>query len=563
MVYKMFFSLLASFLMLFSSAFFVNAENCIVLLEQHIVSITENDSIIPDGDKTVEDRYDYPVYRRIDLRNQLRIFDSGRSDLPATLEFHVINGEVIGRRLYENSGDYRNPDNQSDRNGVCGGRNYNKDERTGDYKRDSIGSPGNVISFLGINNNAQYGATTNYAFYLDTAFINRGTGWIKPQYMLAVDPYIPDECGSCNPETGDIEGANGKYVIGRYLYNTAMYAKVVSDSMQTGSKSWGFSDKYYDKNSGGGIHVSANETESGYLYNRKNFNKVQPVKNRAILNPDGETYIHDGYWERLAFSWAIHKGDSLYVLKGVGLEPMYKGAADDPHQLWLTLTREYGQEGKYIDFAQLISENIVPGSAYREAYYPNGDKSTYPEMRTYYDYKPASALSPGKTIGLQAIIALDDNTHKDWVFSFRYIDRFSDDFVIESETTERNTGQSPMYAQGYGGWIKFQNGVPVVSRSDEKDLMLEACVFNVKLLTNPVSNESVKPDDTSSKVTVVGGQGRVTIINAAEKKLVISNILGSVIVNSTVSSDNVSFEIPSGIVIVAVEGEKAVKIVAM
>ena len=373
--------------------------------------------------------------------------------------------------------------------------------------------------------------------------------------------YIPDECGDCNPETGDIEGANDKYVIGRYLYNTSMYAKVVTDSFLISGNNWAVADKYYDKDKGEGIPVSPTETESGYLYKKNNFNKVQPVKDMVLRNPNGSTYVHDGHWERLAFSWAIHKGDSLYVLKGIGLEPMYKGMENDPYEVWMQLTKEYGEEGKYVDFSKLISENIVLGSEYREAYYPLGERSTYPEMRTYYDYKPSTALSPGKTIGLQAIIALNDNTHKDWVFSFRYIERHADDFVIESETTERLTSKSPMIAPGYGGWIKYQNGVPVISRSDEKELMGEACVFNVKHLGNAVSNEAVNPGDAVSKVAVVGGQRSVTVLNAAGKRVVIRDILGRMTANMTVLSDNESISAPAGVVIVAVEGEKAFKTV--
>ena len=553
MVYRKIFILLASTVMLFTVAFYANAESG--ALKQTVVSDVNEDT-------TVVEKYEYPVYRRIDLSNQIR--SSGESGfLPNTFEFHVVNNEMfgLGRRLYENSGDYRNPYNQSDMYGDCGGRVYNKDERTGDYKRDTIGSPGNVISFLGINNNAQYGETTNYAIYLDTAYIDRGSGWIKPQYMFVVDAYIPDECGSCNPETGKIEGGNPKYVIGRYMYNTSMYAKAVSDSLRISADSWVYADKYFDKEKGEGIHVSATETESGYLYTRKNFNKVQPVKDMTLRNPNGAAYVHDGNWERLAFSWAIHKGDSLYVLKGVGLEPMYKGMENDSHQVWLTLTKEYGDEGTYVDFSRLVSENIVPGSAYKEAYYPRGDRSTYPEMRTYYDFKPATALSPGKTIGLQAIIALDDNTHKDWVFSFRYIERLSDDFLIESETTERNTGNGPILAQGWGAWIKFQNGVPVISRADEKDLMTEACIFNVRQVSNSVNNKRVNAGGAASKVTVAGGQGNITIYNAAGKRIVISDILGRTVANFKVSSDNESVSAPAGIIVVAIEGEKAIKVV--
>ena len=559
MVYKMFFSLFASSVMLFSSAFFVNAKDDMTSNEKPLVLIDDRGTVVTDEDTDVIAEYNYPVYRRINSGSKLRSLGQGSVDLPDIFEFHIINEEQVGRRLYENSGDYRNPNNQSDRLGLCGGRGYNKDAQTGDYKRDSIGSPGNVISFLGINNNASFGATTNYAIYLDTAFINRGTGWLKPQYMLAVDQYIPEECGACNPQTGNIESENGEYVIGRYLYNASMYAKNIADSMLIGDNKWAVADKYYDKELGEGIPVSEDSTESGYYYTRKNFNKVLPVKDRNIRNPNGATYVHDGFWERLAFSWAIHKGDSLYVLKGVGLEPMYKGMDNDPYQVWLTLTKEYGSEGKYVDFSKLISENIVPGSAYREAYYPRGDRSTYPEMRTYYDFKPATALSPGKTIGLHAIIALDDNTHKDWVFSFRYIERYADDFVIESETTERNTVRSLMVAPGYGGWIKFQNGVPVISRADEKDLMGEACVFNVIHKSNSVDNNNV--GEATSKVVVTGGNGAITVQNAAGKNVVISSAIGRIIANTTVSSDNASFTAHRGIFFVTVESEKAFKIV--
>ena len=550
MVYRKNFTLLLFALMLFALTYSANsvAGNS---LSGRVAGMNVDDDVVV----AIEDNLDYPAYRRIELGNRTKSFDFN-GNLPAVLEFDVINNGMLGFSLYENSGDYRNPDNQSDKFGDCGGRVYNKDDRTGDYKRDSLG---NVISFLGINMRSQYGKTTNYALYLDTAFINRRTGPIKPQYLIVVDPYIPEEAEYCDPMTGNIENLNGKYVIGRYMYNTTMYAKAVVDSMQNADGSWIYADKYYDKNIGEGIKVSADSTVSGYYYTRKNFNKVQPVKNNTILNPNGDAYLYDLIRERFAFSWAIHKGDSLYVLKGVGLEPMYKGLSNDPHQLWLTLSREYGEEGVYVDFDKLVSENIVPGSAYDEAYFQYGDVDNYPEMRTYYDFKPSTALSPGKTIGLHAIIALGDNTHKDWVFSFRFVERGSDDFVIESETTERNTANGAMVAPGYGGWIKFQNGVPMITRTGDSDLMAEAVAFNVKTSSDPVGNEKI--NNTASETVVAGGVGSVAILNAAGKNVTIRNILGQTIVSTMALSDNESFYVPSGIVIVVVGNESGVKTV--
>ena len=51
----------------------------------------------------------------------------------------------------------------------------------------------------------------------------------------------------------------------------------------------------------------------------------------------------------------------------------------------------------------------------------------------------------------------------------------------------------------------------------------------------------------------------MTIAGAQGKKVVISNILGQVVANTVVSSDNATIAAPQGIIVVAVEGEEAVK----
>ena len=60
-------------------------------------------------------------------------------------------------------------------------------------------------------------------------------------------------------------------------------------------------------------------------------------------------------------------------------------------------------------------------------------------------------------------------------------------------------------------------------------------------------------------IKVIAGEGNVTIAGAAGKKVVISNILGQVVANTVVSSDNATIAAPQGIIVVAVEGEEAVK----
>ncbi len=83
----------------------------------------------------------------------------------------------------------------------------------------------------------------------------------------------------------------------------------------------------------------------------------------------------------------------------------------------------------------------------------------------------------------------------------------------------------------------------------------KAARFYIESQSAPTANEGVEV----SEVTVIAGEGNVTIAGAAGKKVVISNILGQVVANTVISSDNATIAAPAGVVVVAVEGEAAVK----
>jgi hypothetical protein len=71
----------------------------------------------------------------------------------------------------------------------------------------------------------------------------------------------------------------------------------------------------------------------------------------------------------------------------------------------------------------------------------------------------------------------------------------------------------------------------------------------------PTSNDAIEV----SEVKVMAGEGQIQIAGAQGKKVVVSNILGQVIANTVVASDNAAIAAPAGVVVVAVEGEAAVK----
>lgn len=85
----------------------------------------------------------------------------------------------------------------------------------------------------------------------------------------------------------------------------------------------------------------------------------------------------------------------------------------------------------------------------------------------------------------------------------------------------------------------------------------EAYRFVIEKQAAPTANEGIEV----SEVKVIAGNGQITIMGAAGKKVVVSNILGKVVASQTISSDNATIAVPAGIVAVAVEGEAAVKAV--
>ena len=72
---------------------------------------------------------------------------------------------------------------------------------------------------------------------------------------------------------------------------------------------------------------------------------------------------------------------------------------------------------------------------------------------------------------------------------------------------------------------------------------------------NPTANEDI----TTSSISVIDKEGAVIIKGAAGKKVTISNVLGQTVANAVITSDEATITAPAGIVVVAVEGEAAVK----
>ena len=135
-------------------------------------------------------------------------------------------------------------------------------------------------------------------------------------------------------------------------------------------------------------------------------------------------------------------------------------------------------------------------------------------------------------------------SHSIGKFAFRFIDNTENAFVIE-------TGSKFF---GYGnevkpGYLKWLNGTIVVVDDIEK-----AEVFNMNTdeTRTPTANEEIAAEAT---VSVVATDGAVIVKGAEGKNVVVSTILGKVVANEVLNSDNETIAAPAGIVVVSVDGE--------
>ena len=101
-----------------------------------------------------------------------------------------------------------------------------------------------------------------------------------------------------------------------------------------------------------------------------------------------------------------------------------------------------------------------------------------------------------------------------------------------------------------GKYVSYLNGILVLGNKEQAQL------FNVTDTDlTPTDNEEI----STSEVTVIAGNGQIMIAGAAGKRVVVSNILGQVVANTVLTSDNATIAAPQGVVVVAVEDEEAVK----
>ncbi len=136
-------------------------------------------------------------------------------------------------------------------------------------------------------------------------------------------------------------------------------------------------------------------------------------------------------------------------------------------------------------------------------------------------------------------------------FAFKMINEDENEFVVETaygyDAVKWINGE-PVEYEVSKGYLKWDNGHLVVTQ-----ILDEAERFTMEdSELEATANESITAEGA---VSVVATDGAVIIKGAEGKNVVIATILGKVVANETINSDNETIAVPAGIAVVSVDGE--------
>lgn len=199
-------------------------------------------------------------------------------------------------------------------------------------------------------------------------------------------------------------------------------------------------------------------------------------------------------------------------------------------------------------------------------------KADYTADNFSFKIEKADTVIPGKPVYLisTCMIGADDET-SDVRYYLSAIDTVQHEGknrlgFIPSNDTIRTSKNSPAYfslKKNEDGSLWLENinvkGGAFVSQIANTLVMSNTGMnFSAEKASAPTANEEI---ETPTSVVVAGGHNSVTVMNAKDKKIVLTDILGKIVGNYLVTSDRFTVPASRGLLIVAIEGEVAQKVI--
>ena len=271
---------------------------------------------------------------------------------------------------------------------------------------------------------------------------------------------------------------------------------------------------------------------AGYVEGRFLVNFNDSIKHALIdkLTKRADAFKADNF-VRLGFVEAIHQGDKLFVLKnGTTLASIKEEAKDGSGMKYVKPSFfDKANQGKLYDVVELNGEHNNVAFSFRET--GDAENSFLIESNDMYNNAMIGSFGAGAWIKLHNNVPV--------------LTQYTND------NGDHNTGDST------DAWKKFADATTTGTFGEAINQAARFKMAAVDKDAHATANETIATSD----VTVSATNGAVVVKGAAGKAVVVTNILGQTLANTVISSDNASISVPAGIVVVAVEGEEAVKVV--
>ena len=138
-------------------------------------------------------------------------------------------------------------------------------------------------------------------------------------------------------------------------------------------------------------------------------------------------------------------------------------------------------------------------------------------------------------------------------FAFKMVDEEANEFVIETGT---GYNEKKVYTTG-AEEVASREMRPAYLRWVNGNLVVTENIEDAERFTMEASDKEATANENiaAGNVVVAGVDGAVVVKGAEGKNVIVSTILGKVVANEVVSSDNATIAAPAGIVVVSVDGE--------
>ena len=313
------------------------------------------------------------------------------------------------------------------------------------------------------------------------------------------------------------------------------------------------------------IRLYRDENEAQVVYEKKNANAVVANDTLSFLNIDNIEQFKDINPALYVDTAYVNRGNNTcwqYLLAVNVEEKLNTYCPDDPTHNTEAWIAEHGVcphaiktpyvKARYlvnlIDTANIYGATNLHGNPYINQTEEGNDRAKLAFVEGYHVGDKLYLVTNDDTV------CVDLNTPEFTLgkFAFKYVDALnSNAFKIQTQykeyAPEKAEGDRIVTNEGYLRWV---NGCLVVD-----DEYSKGDVFNMnedETLT-PTANEEISAENSS--VVVAGVNGAVVVKGAEGKNVVVSTILGKVVANEVVSSDNATIAAPAGVVVVSVDGE--------